>query len=288
MTRIACSSGAECAVAGHGVLAPAGLAAEILHDHLVQVTLITLIVIVPVFVALPILLWRYRLSRNDGRYAPEWRFAWLPEFVIWGVPLIIVGVLGFPLWNTLHRIDPYRPLDAGREPPLRVQVIGLDWKFLFIYPDEDIASVNRLVVPAGREIAFDITADGPMMSFMVPRLGGQIYAMAGMRTKLHLIADAPGSYRGLNTQYNGSNFVYQKFDLQAVSQDEYRQWVRQSKARPPLDQQHYRRLSRPSVVEQPIGFGRVEDDLFAAVIAAYHDGQRPPGEALAIAGTAGR
>lgn len=288
MSASECQPDGGCAGAGHGVLDPAGMVAAIQYDHLVQITLIVLIVILPVFVGLPFVLWRYRLSRRDSRYAPEWRFAWLPEFVIWGVPVIIVGVLGVSLWTTLHRIDPYRPLSTGKEPPLRVQVIGLDWKFLFIYPDQGIASVNRLVVPAGRQIAFDITADGPMMSFMVPRLGGQIYAMAGMRTRLHLIADAPGSYRGLNTQYNGSNFAYQRFDLQAVGKDEYRQWVRQAKALPALDKQRYDVLARPSVVEQPLRFGSVEEDLFGAVIESYHGGPPPPGETLASAGHAHR
>ena len=286
MTPPRCLRDAACAGTGHGVLAPAGPVAEIMHDHLVMVTLVVMIVIVPVFIALPWLLWRYRLSRQDSRYAPEWRFAWLPEFVIWGVPVIIVAVLGFSLWNTLHRVDPYRPLEAGGEPPLRVQVIGLDWKFLFIYPDQNIASVNELVVPVGRQVAFDITADGPMMSFMVPRLGGQIYAMAGMRTKLHLIADAAGSYRGLNTQYNGRNFVYHKFEMRAVGEEAYREWVRQSRASAPLDLDRYRRLSRPSVINGPLHFGRVEDNLFTRVVAAYHDGEHALDKTPTMSGSA--
>lgn len=274
---------ADCSGSGHSLLSPAGLIAQIQQDHLIQTVLIVSVVIVPVFIALPILLWRYRLARQNA-YSPEWRFAWAPEFVIWGVPVVIVGFLGFSLWHTLHRIDPYRPLGTGTEPPLHVQVVGLDWKFLFIYPGEGIASVNELVIPAGRQIAFDITADGPMMSFMVPRLGGQIYAMAGMRTKLHLIADAPGSYRGLNTQYNGQNFARQKFELKAVGPDEYRQWVRSSRNGPALDMARYAALAKPSVIDRPLRFGRVDDGLFGSIVAAYHTADRKPGDRLFAAG----
>ena len=157
---------------------------------------------------------------------------------------------------------------------MEVQVVGLDWKFLFIYPDQGVASVNELVVPAGREIAFTITADGPMMSFMVPRLGGQIYAMAGMETQLHLVAGEEGDFRGLNTQFNGRHFHEQKFVLRAVDEARFEAWLERVRRAPALDGERYAALARPSVVPRPLAFGRTAPDLFEAIVGKYHhDGE---------------
>lgn len=266
----------SCALPSDGILDAAGPLANIQRDHLVRTVLLVLVVIVPLYVLLPVVLWRYRLRKRNG-YDPDWRFAWKFEFLIWGIPAVIVAVLAIWLWGTVHRIDPYTPLQPGGEPPLRVQVIGLDWKFLFIYPDEGVASVGELTVPAGREIAFEITADGPMMSFMVPRLGGQIYAMAGMRTQLHLVAGEVGDFRGLNTQFNGSHFHEQKFVLHARSEVAYRAWIERARAAPNLTEASYVRLAQPSTIARPLLFGGTSPELFERVIGKYHQASNPPG-----------
>ena len=244
---------------------------------------LVLVVIVPVFVFLPLVIWRYRLSRQDSDYRPDWRFSWVLEGLIWGVPILIVAMLGVSLWQTVHRIDPYDRLDPGGPDPVKVEVVGLDWKFLFIYPDEGVASVNELVVPAGREVAFTLTADGPMMSFMVPRLGSQIYAMAGMKTQLHLVADHPGNFRGMNTQFNGSHFHEQKFVLKARDEAAYHQWLNQARAAPPLDEARYAELAQPGTVARPLIFGSVSSGLFDTIMAKYdhpaHAGRAIPEKA---------
>ncbi|WP_206518546.1 COX aromatic rich motif-containing protein [Stakelama tenebrarum] len=275
---------AGCGVHGDGMLAAAGEVAEIQRDQLMRITLLVLVVIAPVFIGLPLILWRDRLSRGADAYRPDWHFSARLEYFIWGVPIVIVSLLAISLWTTLHEIDPYQRLRPGTD-PVRVQVVGLDWKFLFIYPDEGVASVNRLVLPEGREVAFDITADGPMMAFMIPRLGGQIYAMAGMRTKLHLIADRTGSYRGLNTQFNGSHFHEQHFAVQVRDAAGYRRWVEGARAAPPLDGARYAALARPSTVAQPMTFGRAQPGLFDHIVAKYHHAGSPDGALRGVAPT---
>ncbi len=262
-----------------GVLDPTGPVAQVQHDHLLVVVAAMAIVLVPIFVVLPWILWRYRLSRKSGDYRPDWDFDKRIEWAIWGVPVLIVAGLAVLLWTNAHRIDPYRPLAPDGPAPVRVQAVGLDWKWLFIYPDEGVASVDELVVPAGRDIAFELTADGPMMSMLVPQLGGQIYAMAGMRTRLHLQADRPGAYRGLNTQYNGRNFARQEFTLRAVSPQGYDRWLREARKAPPLDAPRYARLARPSLVARPLTFGATAPDLFARIMAKY-EGAGGPAAAL--------
>lgn len=264
-----------CSWSNDGLLGASGPIAELQRDHLLSITGIALVVVLPVLICLPIILWRYRFGRKDSEYRPDWNFAWGWEAAIWGVPVVIVAILSWNLWHQTHRLDPYHRLDKAR-PPLHVQVIGMDWKWLFLYPEQGVASVNELVVPAGREVAFTLTADGPMMSFMVPRLGGQIYAMAGMETKMHLAADKPGSYRGLNTQYNGENFHAQKFILRAVSSREYNQWLSRAKTAPGLSEAGYARLARPSVIDEPMLFGSSPDRLFDRVIAKFHHAGGPP------------
>ncbi|RPF71783.1 COX aromatic rich motif-containing protein [Aurantiacibacter spongiae] len=258
-----------CSLAKDGILFPAGRVAAIQHDHLVRTTLLVMIVIVPVFVMLPVVLWRYRLTRRDSTYRPDWDFAWPLEVFIWGVPFVIVGLLSFSLWHTTHRLDPYERLDPAGRDPLRIEVVGLDWKFLFIYPDENIASVNELVLPEGREVAFTLTADGPMMSFVVPRLGSQIYAMAGMETQLHLLTDELGDFRGMNTQFNGRHFHEQKFVVRVRDDEGYRDWIAANRAGAPMTLAAYARLARPSTVARPLHFGAVAPNLFDRIVAKY-------------------
>jgi cytochrome o ubiquinol oxidase subunit 2 len=204
-----------CSSYGHlTFLDPKGPISAAERTHFYVVNLILTIVVLPVLVLTPIFAWRYRYRNASARYTPRWEFWWPLEIEIWAVPLGIVIMLAIWLTHDTVGLDPYVPVSsqvpASSDPPLRVEVVGYDWKWLFVYPDEGIASIGELAVPAGRELAFDLTSDTVLQSFVVPALGSQIYAMPGMVTHLHLVAKAPGSFLGENTQYNGEGFEKQK------------------------------------------------------------------------------
>lgn len=274
----------SCAWPEQGFFAAAGPLAEIQRWHFLFVTGLVAIVILPLFVALPIVLWRYRLKGGAGVYRPEWDFDWRYEVLIWGLPVVIVAILGIVLWQKAHQIDPYARIDPAGPPPIPVQAVALDWKWLFIYPQQGIASVNELVVPAGREVALTLTADGPMASMLVPRVGGQIYAMAGMETRLHLLAQQPGDYRGLNTQYTGQGFDRQHFTYRALSPQAYTAWMASARQAPPLDTAAYTRLSQPSSQSAPELFGKSPPGLFDAIVEKYHKPGLPMSSRPAKAG----
>ena len=264
----------DCAGASDGFLNPAGPVAAALRDHFVFIVLVMTIVIVPLFVALPWALWRYRIGNKHANYQPEWEFSWSLEILVWGLSTVIVCVLGWQLYRQSYALDPYKPLLATQQ-PLEVQVVGLDWKWLFIYPEQGIASANELVLVAGRPVSLRLTSNTVMQSFIIPRLGGQIYTMAGMVTRLNLMASEPGEYRGENTQYNGMGFANQKFQARAVSQTDFDAWttsLRQSK--PPLDDAAWGLLVQPSVLPAPRLFGRVPQGFFARVVASFTGGHR--------------
>ena len=190
-------------------LNPQGPIALAERNHFALVVLMLTIVVVPVLVLTPFFARRYRYGNDATPYRPRWNFSWPIEFAVWGVPIGIVTTLGVWLAQNTVGLDPYRPLPyAG--PPLRIQVIGYDWKWLFIYPDQGVASMGVLALPTNRDLAFELTSDTVLQSFFIPALGSQIYAMPGMVTWLHLQAYNPGRYRGLNTQYNGDAFEKQK------------------------------------------------------------------------------
>lgn len=178
----------------------------------------------PIFILTPLILWRYRYGNKSPRYTPKWDFSRLLEWAVWGGPILIVVVLSFFVWRDAHKLDPYKPL-AGNQPALQVQVIGYDWKWLFIYPEQGIASIGMLAMPAGRPVAMHITSATVMQSLFIPALGSQIYAMGGMVTQLHLQADKPGRYLGENTMYNGNGFHRQKFTAVGMTTADFHAWV---------------------------------------------------------------
>eukprot|EP01037_Dinobryon_pediforme_P041254 gene41254-50902_t len=216
-----------------------------------------LIIIVPVMSLIAIFAWRYRQTNTEAPYNPEWHHSTALELVIWAVPLLIIICLGAVTWTSTHLLDPYRPIgriDATRQlalnaKPLRVQVVALDWKWLFIYPDARIATVNELDIPVGRPIHITLTSGTVMQSLMVPQLAGQIYAMAGMTTQLNFAANRPGIFRGENTQFNGDGFQNQKFAVIARPTADYRQWMDRVRADgQSLDAARYARLAKRSVI----------------------------------------
>ncbi len=254
--------------------------------HLVKIVALMMAPVLPVLILTPVIAWRYRRRNERSRYTPKWVFFWPLEVAIWGVPICIVAILGVLLWHSTQALDPYAPLRADK-PPLHVQVVGLDWKWLFIYPDQRIASVGELAFPADRPIALELTTDTVMQSFFIPALGGQIYAMPSGVTKLHLKASGPGRFQGENAQYNGKGFHEQKFTAIAMTADEFDAWVNTLKARGiALDEASYAKLARRSTIEtaqealgagsMPKGvlyFSEASPDLFAKIVDKYRYGQ---------------
>jgi cytochrome o ubiquinol oxidase subunit 2 len=261
---------AGCHVADMGFLAPRGpIAAEDRHLFII-VLLLMAIVVVPVLILAPLVAWRYRLGNRTAAYRPTWDFSWPLEVMIWGVPVAIVAALGVPLWRETHLLDPYRPIASGA-PPLEVRAVGLDWKWLFIYPDQHIATLNQLAFPADRPVHISMTSDTVMQSLLIPRLAGQIYAMAGMTTQLNISADGPGRFIGENTQFNGFGFQNQKFPVLAMTPADFARWLAQARASTtPLDAAEYRQIAERSSVARPVYFAPVEPGLFQRIIDRYH------------------
>jgi cytochrome o ubiquinol oxidase subunit 2 len=234
---------------------------------------IMMIVIIPVFILAALFTWRYRGTNRKARYTPNLAYYWPIEILVWGVPAAIIVWLGFHLWGGTHRLDPYKAIDSGVA-PLQVEAIAQDWKWLFIYPEQNIAVVNELVFPANTPLSIRITSDTVMNSFVIPALGGQIYAMAGMQTRLHLLADKPGRFLGRNVQYSGRGFADQQFDAVATgSKEEFEAWVAKAKVLPnALDEEGYEQLAKPSAKVPVTYYSSVEPDLFDAIIAKWRHG----------------
>lgn len=252
-----------------GILAPKGQIAFAEHRLILFSIGLMLIVVIPtIFMALWFG-WRYR-EKNNAHYAPEWKHSTLLEVVWWSIPCIIILILGTVTWKTTHSLDPFKPLDS-KEKPVVVEVISLDWKWLFIYPEYKIATVNYLRIPTGRPINFKITAAAPMNSFVIPQLGGQIYAMTGMTTQLHLITDIPGSYRGFGANYTGIGFAGMQFVVDATSPEDFANWIKTTQKIPDkLNADVFWNRLVPQSTNDPVRyFGRVTPGLFDDIIMSY-------------------
>jgi len=270
----ACLALAGCGVLDRGFLSPAGPVAGAIRDEFYLVCLVMLFVIGPVLILVPLIAWHYRLSNSKSAYRPQWGFSWSLEGLIWIPPVLIVVALAVFLWRDTHQLDPYRRLPGM---PFEVQVVAMDWKWMFIYPGQQVATVNRLVIPAGQPVHLSLTSATVMQSFLMPRLAGQIYAMAGMRTQLNFAADAPGAYLGENVQFNGMGFQNQKFVVDAMGADDFTHWLAQTRAQPNrLDDATYQVLSRRSTLPEPLAFGAVEPDLFQRIL----DQSQPSGHTV--------
>ncbi|WP_238372338.1 COX aromatic rich motif-containing protein [Heliomarina baculiformis] len=286
---IGCFALAACSKAGSTFLLPAGPIAAAQRAEFIQILGWTLVAIVPVFALVPVLLWRYRYRNRDARYAPDWDRSPLLEVLMWGVPLVIVTVLSVQLYRTTHELDPIKPI-ASDNPPLRVEAVGLDWKWLFIYPDLGIATINELAFPEKTSVALDLTTDTVMQSFLISALAGQIYTMPGMHTRLHVLADQPGEFEGENTQFNGTGFPQQKFRAIAMTPTAFESWVEEVRSDgQPLTAKHYGVLAQATTgatAQQQLGakalsggvlhFSSVDNDLFDEVLHRYMRGTPVP------------
>jgi cytochrome o ubiquinol oxidase subunit 2 len=253
------------------VLRPSGAIAEQQAQLLILSTLLMLLIIVPVIVMTLVFAWRYRASNKDAPYTPEWDHSIQLELLIWSAPLLIIIALGALTWIGTHTLDPYRPLDdrqAPRDlPPLEIQVVALDWKWLFIYPGHNIATVNELAAPLDAPLRFRITSSSVMNSFFVPALAGQIYAMPNMETLLHAVINRPGEFEGFSANYSGAGFNGMRFRFLGMSAADFEAWVQKAKAGGgELTRGEYVQLERPSEREPVRRFAAVAPDLFDAIV----------------------
>jgi cytochrome o ubiquinol oxidase subunit 2 len=227
---------------------------------------IMLAIIVPVILATIAFSWWFRASNRRAHYRPNWAFSGHLELIVWAIPTLVIMFLGGIAWFGSHALDPYRALISGGK-PLEIEVVSLDWKWLFIYRNEGIATVNYLVIPVGTPVHFRLTSSGVMNSFFVPQLGSQIYTMAGMTSQLSLQADTPGTYGGLSAQFSGAGFSDMHFNVSAVSSEAYRDWVSNTKASGgTLDAAAYEILAKPSRNARPISYKSVESGLFDSIV----------------------
>ncbi|WP_267220821.1 ubiquinol oxidase subunit II [Dyella silvae] len=210
--------------------------------------------------------WRYRSGNKKATYTPNWSHSTKIEVVVWTIPAIIIVILASITWTSSHALDPYKPLESEAK-PVTVQVVSMDWKWLFVYPEYGVASVNELAFPTDRPVNFQITSDSVMNAFFIPQLGSQIYAMAGMETKLHLIAREPGTYEGLSSNFSGEGFSDMHFKAIATTEDGFKDWIAKAKATPlTLDADSYKSLAQPSEKAPVAYYGTVTPGLFASVV----------------------
>lgn len=257
------------------VLSPSGDIAMQQRDLIYISVALMLIVIVPVMCLTVLFAWRYRASNTNAKYAPDWHHSTLIELVIWSVPLLIIIALGAITWVSTHKLDPYRPLDriSANQPvpadvrPLVIEVVALDWKWLFLYPEYNIATVNELAAPVDRPIQFKLTSSTVMNSFYIPALAGQIYTMAGMQTQLHAVINKPGTYNGFSSNYSGPGFSWMKFQFHGLDEAGFGQWVERVRgSSQTLDRVSYLQLEAPSEREPVRYYGKVSDGLFGAIL----------------------
>jgi cytochrome o ubiquinol oxidase subunit 2 len=255
-----------------GFLNAAGPVAGGERHLFIIVAIVMIFVAGPVLLLTPIIAWYYRLANKNSAYKPKWEFSWPLEGLIWIPPAGIVIGLAFLLWPYTHRYDPYTPLRSTL-PTIEVQAVGLDWKWLFIYPDSGIATINQLAIPVGQPVHLSLTSGTVMQSMLVPQLAGQIYAMAGMTTQLNLAADRPGTFIGENTQFSGKGFQQEKFAVVAMSASDYAQWLeRVSQSARPLDAAAYAQLFEKSAPASPIFYSSVPPGLFQKIQAQSRAG----------------
>jgi cytochrome o ubiquinol oxidase subunit 2 len=225
------------------------------------------IVIPTIFATLAVAFW-FRVSNSRAAYLPDFEYSGRLELLVWSIPAMTVLLVGGVAWVGAHDLDPRKPISSGT-PPVTVQVVSLDWKWLFIYPEQGIASVNKLVVPVGTPISFELTSSSVMNSFFVPQLGSQIYTMSGMVTRLHLQADHLGTYAGLSAMFSGDGFSDMRFTVDAATDNRFSQWVRQARETgPTLDTQSYADLAKPSKAVAPFTYRAVAADMFNGIVNA--------------------
>jgi len=250
-----------------GILDPVGPVGQAEKTILINSTAIMLAIIIPTMIATVAFAWWFRRGNAKATYRPDWEYSGAIEMVVWSIPALTIMLLGGIAWIGSHDLEPSKPLPSSK-PPLKVDVVSLDWKWLFIYPDQGIASVNQLVVPAGTPVSFRLTSATVWNSFFVPQMGTMIYTMPRMTTRLNLQADRPGTYDGLSSHFSGDGFPGMQFKVQALPEDQFAMWAQDSRGQgPSVDGAAYAELSRPSIYVKPMTYGPVAPALYAAIVA---------------------
>jgi cytochrome o ubiquinol oxidase subunit 2 len=251
------------------ILDPKGAIAASEKNLLIDATLLMLIVVIPVIIINFVFAWWYRASNTKATYRPNDSHSTIIEVICWTIPCIIILILAIMTWISTHRLDPYRPLSVPGK-PITIQAIALEWKWLFIYPEQNIATINFMQIPENTQVKILVTSHAPMNSLEIPQLAGQIYAMAGMQTKLHLIANEKGDYDGLSTNFSGDGFSGMRFVVRVSSADDFQQWVNHAqKASQKLDWATYIKLTEPSEKDPVQYFSGLEKDLFNNVMMMF-------------------
>jgi cytochrome o ubiquinol oxidase subunit II len=259
-----------------GVLDPRGPVGSAERLMLYDATAIMLAVIGPVILLTLAFAWWFRAGNRHARYRPDWEYSGRIEVIVWAIPALVILFLGGIAWVGSHQLDPPRALQSNTQ-PLEVQVVSLDWQWLFIYPGQHIASLNHLVVPAGVPVRFSLTSASVMNSFFIPQLGSQIYTMAGMTTHVNLQADERGRYQGLSAQFSGDGFSDMRFDVDAVAADGFQAWVSDVGTRGEvLDAPTFARLAQPTRGRGTATYAQVPVGLFDAIVAGRWRESPPP------------
>lgn len=251
------------------VLESKGPIGEKESELIATASLLMLIVVIPVFILTWAFAWKYRESNVKSKHAPDWEHNYIAEYCWWGVPIVIIVILAITTWKSSHDLNPFKPIVNGKK-PIPIQVVALDWKWLFIYPEQGIATVNFIQFPEKTPINFAITSDAPMNSFWIPQLGGQIYAMPAMRSKLHLLANETGIYRGVSANISGKGFAGMSFNAKSCTEEEFTLWVQSVKqSTKHLTMDAYNQLMAPSEYHPVEYYLLVQEDLFDRILMKY-------------------
>jgi cytochrome o ubiquinol oxidase subunit 2 len=251
------------------ILNPSGIIGTKEHRLIIISFLLTMIVVVPVFMLTFYIVLKFHEDNQSAKYSPEWDHSILLESIWWGLPLIIIAILAVITWDSSHQLDPSKPIVSDKK-PLNVQVVALQWKWLFIYPEQKIASVNYLQMPVNTPVNFQITSDAPMNSFWIPKLGGQIYAMSGMSTQLHLMANQQGVFNGSSANISGRGFAGMDFKAQAVTNREFKKWTNLAqRSNQTLTYAEYTKIAQPSENNQAVLYSDPADNLYDRVMLQY-------------------
>lgn len=252
----------------YSILDPKGAVGMAQKSLILTSTYAMLVIVIPVIILTLWFAWRYREGAG-ARYEPDWAHSSIIEIFCWGIPCAIILFLGVLTWTSTHELDPYRPLVSSKK-PINIEVVALNWKWLFIYPDQGIATINEIAFPVDTPVTFHITSDAVMNSFFIPELGSQIYAMAGMKTQLHLIANQQGTFPGLSSFYSGRGFSDMHFNAISTTDAKFADWVANAKKSPAvIDAADYSKVAAPEEKAPVRYFSTVEPNLFNEIIAKY-------------------
>jgi len=265
--RLAVAACLMTSACNRGVFDPVGPVGSAEKTILINSTAIMLAIIIPTMIATVAFAFWFRRGNTKAEYRPDWEYSGAIEMVVWAIPALTIMLLGGIAWIGSHDLEPSRPLKSN-VPALRVEVVSLDWKWLFIYPDQGIATVNQLVVPAGTPVSFRLTSATVWNAFFVPQMGSMIYTMPRMTTRLNLQADKVGAYNGLSSHFSGDGFPGMQFQVQSLPPDQFAMWAQGARGSAlKLDGQGYAELSKPSSYVKPMTYGAVAPGLFDAIVA---------------------